>query len=118
MTAAVTQVYAPMNVTNYQNNSGGNWLLSYLFRAALQADLLFEATVHFIWCQLPPSQLGQSQQTHQKVSMSVRGSVMRKLHHRLMVPKLCSDDITIHTVLALMAADVSSVHTGSGGSGY
>ncbi len=99
-----------MNFQNYQDSEGGNWLLSHLFRIALQADLLFEATVLFVWCQLPASRFGSSQEEHEKVLMSVRGSVMKKLHHRLTVPNLCSDDVTIHTVLALMAGDVSKPH--------
>jgi hypothetical protein len=107
-----------MNVQNYRDSSGGNWLLSYLFRVALQADLLFESTVHFLWCQLPPGQLDSSQEEHDNVLISIRGSVMRKLHHRLTVPKLCSDDVTIHTVLSLMAADVSRVSTIDSTQGY
>ncbi|KAJ9609407.1 hypothetical protein H2200_005734 [Cladophialophora chaetospira] len=100
-----TQVYAPMNAQNYRDSEGGNWLLSHLFKVALQADLLFESTVLFVWCQLPASRLGSSQEEHERMLMSVRGSVMKKLHHRLTVPKLSSDDVTIHTVLSLMAAD-------------
>ena len=96
-----------MNAQNYRDSQGDNWLLSYLFRAALQADLLFESTVLFMWSQLPPARLGSSAEEHEKVLMRVRGSVMRKLRRRLGVPKLCSDDVSIHTVLNLMAADVS-----------
>ncbi|OAP59786.1 hypothetical protein AYL99_04788 [Fonsecaea erecta] len=100
-----TQIYAPMNAGNYRDGQGGNWLLSYLFRVALQADLLFEATVLFIWSQLPASQLGSSPEDLERTLMSLRGSVMRKLHHRLTVPQLRCDDVTIHTVLSLMAGD-------------
>ncbi|KIW33056.1 uncharacterized protein PV07_04556 [Cladophialophora immunda] len=100
-----TQIYAPMNAGNYRDDQGGNWLLSYLFRVALQADLLFEATVLFIWSQLPASQLGSSPEELERILMGLRGSVMRKLHHRLTVPQLWCDDVTIHTVLALMAGD-------------
>jgi hypothetical protein len=96
-----------MHAQNYRDANGGNWLLSNLFKMALQADLLFESTVTFVWSQLPPMRLGSSPEEHERALMSVRGSVMRKLHHRLSVPKLCSDDVTIHTVLNLMAADVS-----------
>ena len=38
--------------------------------------------------------------------MNFGGGVMRKLHRRLSVPKLCSDNVTIHTVLSFMVADV------------
>ncbi|KIW80904.1 hypothetical protein Z517_03927 [Fonsecaea pedrosoi CBS 271.37] len=100
-----TQIYAPMNLGNYQDDHGGNWLLSHLFRMAVQADLLFEATMLFVWSQLPASQLGSSPEELQQTLLSLRGSVMRKLHHRLTVPRLCCDDVTIHTVLALMAGD-------------
>lgn len=48
-----------------------------------------------------------SPEDHEKLYSKVRGSVMQKLHHRLSVPGSCSDDITIHTVVSLMAADVS-----------
>ncbi|KIX94697.1 uncharacterized protein Z520_09743 [Fonsecaea multimorphosa CBS 102226] len=100
-----TQIYAPLNAGNYRDDQGGNWLLSYLFRVALQADLLFEATILFIWSQLPASQLTSSPEELERILISLRGSVMRKLHHRLTVPQLCCDDVTIHTILALMAGD-------------
>lgn len=108
LTLSVTQIYAPQNVQTYRDAEGANWLLTHLFKMALQTDLLFEATVLFIWSQLPPSRLNSTREEHERAMASVRGSAIRKLHHRLSVPGLCSDDATIHTVLALMAGDVSS----------
>lgn len=107
LTRSVTQIYAPQNVQTYRDSHGANWLLTHLFKMALQTDLLFEATVLFIWSQLPPSRLNTTPEEHERAMASVRGSAIRKLHHRLSVPVLCSDDATIHTVLALMAGDVS-----------
>jgi hypothetical protein len=103
----VTQVYAPVNAQNYRDSQGNNWLLSYYFRLSLQADLLFEANVLFIWAQLPPDRFSSSAEEHERALISLRGNVIRKLHHRLSIPELSTDDTTIHTVLSLMAGDVS-----------
>ncbi|KAI1619110.1 hypothetical protein EDD36DRAFT_481155 [Exophiala viscosa] len=65
---------------------------SHKFPMALQADLLFEGIILLMWSSFPPSLKQSSHAERDQVFMGIRGAVMSKLHARLSVPQLCSDD--------------------------
>ncbi|ETI22463.1 hypothetical protein G647_06538 [Cladophialophora carrionii CBS 160.54] len=102
-----TRVYARDNASLYSDEKG-NWLLNRLFSLALQSDMLFEAII-LSMSRLHPA--GQSAIVPGGVRFSYyRTSVISKLHRRLAVKEKATDDITIHTIIALISADFFAGH--------
>ncbi|OCT51555.1 hypothetical protein CLCR_08336 [Cladophialophora carrionii] len=103
----VTRVYARDNASLYSDDKG-NWLLNRLFSLALQSDMLFEAII-LSMSRLHPA--GQSAIVPGGVRFSYyRTSVISKLHRRLAIKEEATDDITIHTIIALISADFFAGH--------
>ena|ERR1700742_668389 len=107
----VTQVYAKENASLYSDERG-NWLLRRFFPLALQSDMLFEAII-LSMSRLHPAT--QSAVIPGGIHFAYyRTSVISKLHRRLMNKSEATDDITIHTIMSLISADVCPVfHFGS-----
>ena len=100
-------MYALASGNTFRDDEGGNWLLSFLFRKALQSDVLFESLILFVLSQAPAGLAISTEREDEQAFLSLRGRMIRKLQRRLGVPRECIDDITIHTILNLMASDVS-----------
>ena len=95
-----------MNEALYTDPTGKNWLMSTLFPMALQSDMLFEALI---------LSMARYSQTSTKDALtpggiqfaSLRSSVLGKLHRTLSMDKdISTSNVTIHTVICLIAADV------------
>ncbi|KAJ9607197.1 hypothetical protein H2200_008269 [Cladophialophora chaetospira] len=87
----------------FTDPNGKNWLMTYRWAQALQSDLLFEGLVLYTLCQLPPGY--KPLPTLRESRLQYRASVLRKLRTRLSDPRLCTDDITLHTIIVLMGSD-------------
>lgn len=74
---------------------------------ALQTDILFSCLILFVWSLPATSPVLAALEKYEHIYANIRSSVIRKLHRRLGMPVVCSDDITIATITILMAADVS-----------
>lgn len=96
-----------MNASLYTDEAGNNWLMNTLFPLALQSDMLCEALVlSMARYSLPTTKdaliPGGVHFSH------LRSSVLAKLHRTLSMKKeISTSDTTIHTVICLIAADVS-----------
>ena len=104
----VTHVYALQNASLYSDDQG-NWLLRRLFSLALQSDMMFEALV------LSMSRLHPASATAMVPGglrfNQYRTSVLSKLHRRLANKEAATDDVVLHTIMALISADVSHIPT-------
>jgi hypothetical protein len=99
-----------MNASLYTDSTGKNWLMDTLFPMAMQSDMLFEAMLLSMARYSNPYQ--EDSFTPGGLFFShLRSGVLGKLHKRLsMEESVATSDLTIHTVICLIAADVCFVH--------
>ena len=100
-------VYAPSRGATFRGPSGENPILTELFPLMLQHESVVDSMIAFTLCMLidcrRPNSPGAIEMWQR------RGKALRLLRDRLNSPVHCSDDASIHTVISLMAVDVSDL---------
>lgn len=84
---------------------GGRPMMTRNFPFVLQSDVAFEALVLFMIIHSGDSAFGSPEQRRRAIAVH-RNNVLSKLNQRLADPRTCSDNISLHTILSLIAADV------------